>query len=95
MNLADHFAQIMFWILLDENTPTSLARIAQQAANYHFKKKSEIRPKKKIFKGIATGLDGITINMTCSPQYAKWFEQLRPEWPPIIPKIDIDLASSP
>ena len=47
MNLADHFAQIMFWILLDENTPT-LARIAQQAANYHFKKKAKFAQKKKL-----------------------------------------------
>ena len=50
MNLADHFAQIMFWILLDENTPTSLARIAQQAANYHFKKKAKFAQKKKTSK---------------------------------------------
>ena len=32
--------------------------------------------------------------MTCFPQYTKWFEQLRDNWSPIIPKVDVDLVSS-
>ena len=37
----------------------------------------------------------ITFNMTCSPQYSKWLEQLRNNCSPIIPKFDMDLVSTP
>ena len=51
--------------------------------------------KPNTFAGITTCLYGITFNLTCSPQYTKWFEQLRHNWSPIIPKFDMDLVSSP
>ena len=50
---------------------------------------------KCISEGITTCLYGITFNLTCSPQYTKWFEQLQHNWSPIIPKLDMDLVSSP
>ena len=43
-----------------------------------------------IFEGITTRIYGITFNLTCSPQYTKWFEQLRRN----IPKFDLYLVSS-
>ena len=51
--------------------------------------------KPNTFAGITTCLYGITFNLTCSPQYTKWFEQLQHNWSPIIPKFDMDLVSSP
>ena len=38
---------------------------------------------------------GITFNLTCYPQYTKWFEQLQNDWSPIIPKFDMDMVSFP
>ena len=46
-------------------------------------------------QGITTRLYGIAFNLTCSPQYTKWFEQLLHNWSPMIPKFDLDLVSSP
>ena len=99
-NLTDHYAQTMFGFSLDENTPQSSAPSTQQAANYRKlrgKKYNENRQRilTCIFEGITTRLYGITFNLTCSPQYTKWFEQLRHNWSPIIPKFDLDLVSSP
>ena len=37
----------------------------------------------------------ITFNLTCSPQYTKWFEQSRHNWSHIIAKFDMDLVPSP
>ena len=48
-----------------------------------------------IFEGITTRIYGTTFNLTCSPQYTKWFEQLRHNWSAILPKIDVDPVSSP
>ena len=47
------------------------------------------------FEGITTHIPEMTFNLTCSPQYTKWFEQLLHNWSPIIPKFDLDLDSSP
>ena len=94
-NLADHYAQTMFGFSLDENTPQPSAQSTQQAANYRKYNENHQRILTCIFEGITTRIYGITFNLTCSPQYIKWFEQLRHNWSPIIPKFDMDLVSSP
>ena len=103
-NLADHYAQTMFGFSLDENTPQSSAQSTQQEANYRTLQGQKYDENSQriltcIFKGITTRVYGITFNLTCSPQYNKWFEanfeQLRHNWSPIIPKYDMDLVSSP
>ena len=48
-----------------------------------------------IFEGITNRMPGITLILTCSPQFTKWSEQLRHNCPPIIPKFEKDLVSSP
>ena len=90
----------MFGFSLVENTPQSSAPSTQHAANYRKlrgQKYNENRQKKLtyIFEGLTTRIYGITFNLTCSPQYTKWFEQLRHNWSPIIPKFDMILVSSP
>ena len=98
--MVTNIAQTMLGISLDENTPQSSAPSTQQAANYRkLRGKIYIENRQKIstciFEGITTRLYGITFNLTCSPQYIKWFEQLRQNWSPIILKFDMDLVSSP
>ena len=98
-NLADHYAQTMFGFSLDENTTQSSTPSTQQAANYRKLRGQKYNENRQriltcIFEGITTRLYGITFNLTCSPQYTKWFEQLRHNWSPIIPKFDLDLGSS-
>ena len=86
---------------LDVNAPQSPSPSTHQAAYYR-----ELRGQKYsanvfwyfnhqrilicIFEGITTRIYGITFNLTCSPQYTKWFEQLRRN----IPKFDLYLVSS-
>ena len=48
-----------------------------------------------IFVGIISRIYGITFNLTCSPQYTKWFELLWHNRSPIISNFDMDLVSSP
>ena len=93
-NLADHYAQTMFGFSLDENTSQSSAPSTQQAANYRKLQGQKYNENCQriltcIFKGITTCLYGITFNLTCSPRYTKWFEQLRHNWSPIVPKFDL------
>ena len=83
-----------------ESTPQSSAPSTQQAANYRKLRGQKYNENRQriltcIFEGITTRLYGITFNLTCSPQYTKWFEQLRHNWSPIIPKFDLDLVCSP
>ena len=91
-NLADHCAQTMFGFSLDENTPQSSAPTTQQAANYSKLQGQKYNETSQriltcIFEGITTRLYGITFNLTCSPQYTKWFEQLRHNWSPLLPNL--------
>ena len=49
----------------------------------------------KHVESITISIYGIPFNLTSSPQYTKWFEQLRhkwSEWSPIILKFDTDLS---
>ena len=92
----------MFGFSLDENTPQSPAPSTQQAANYlKLRGQKYIENSQRILtcisEGITTSIYGITFNLTCSPQYTNWFEQLHQNWSPIIPnlKFDMDLVSSP
>ena len=96
-NLADHYAQTMFaGFSLDENTSQSSAQSTQHAANCRKLRGQKYNENQQriltyIFEGITTCINGITFNSTYSPQYTKWFEQLRHNWSPIIPKLDMDL----
>ena len=82
----------------DEKHPQSLAPFTQQAANYHKLRVQKYNEDHQriltcIFEGITASIYGITSNLTCSPQYTKWFEQLQHNWSPILSKFDMDLVS--
>ena len=61
-------------------------------ANIQRKSQKKIKKLTTILAGITTRIYGITFYLTCSPQYTKWFEQLRHSWSPIFFQIDIHLV---
>ena len=75
------------------------APTTQQETNYHKLCGQKHNEDSQILtchlEGINTCIYRITCNLTCSPQHTKWFEQLPHNWPPIIPKFDMDLVFSP
>ena len=66
-NLADHYAQTMFGISLDENTPQFSAPSTQHAANYsklrgQIYKENRQRLLTRIFEGVSTRFYRIAFN---------------------------------
>ena len=81
---------------LDENTPQSSAPTSQQAANCRKRwgQKNMIWKSPKncnmhLRRHYHSHL-WITVNLTCSPQYTKWFEQSWHNWSHMIAKFDMD-----
>ena len=66
--------------------------MANSEANIQRKSQKKIKKLTTILAGITTRIYGITFYLTCSPQYTKWFEQLRHSWSPIFFQIDIHLV---